>query len=270
MTLFQCPICSNPLARQGQGFVCTGNHHFDTAKEGYVNLLPVQHKASKVPGDSKEMVMARRQFLAAGHFDFLRQALITTIETSLPSIGALLDSGCGEGYYTNAISHALPEVDVYGIDIAKAAVKYAAKRSDSVNYAVASSSRYPIKDACVDVVTKVFAPIDHNQALRILKPKGQLISVVPGPRHLWQLKQQIYDTPKEHQVEKVFERFELVNSEGLKQQVMLEQSDDIAALLQMTPFAWKLQSDSPLKDRLITTGHFDITFDFVINRYQVS
>ena len=33
-------------------------HQFDKAKEGYVNLLPVQHKKSKNPGDDAQMVQA--------------------------------------------------------------------------------------------------------------------------------------------------------------------------------------------------------------------
>ncbi len=47
---------------------CAENHQFDCAKEGYVNLLPVQHKRSKDPGDNAEMMQARRQFLDAGHY----------------------------------------------------------------------------------------------------------------------------------------------------------------------------------------------------------
>ena len=29
-------------------------HSFDVAREGYVNLLPVQHKNSREPGDAEE------------------------------------------------------------------------------------------------------------------------------------------------------------------------------------------------------------------------
>lgn len=45
------------------------------AKEGYVNLLPVQHKRSRDPGDSAEMMQARRAFLDAGHYQPLREQL---------------------------------------------------------------------------------------------------------------------------------------------------------------------------------------------------
>jgi len=46
-------------------------HSFDIASQGYANLLPVQHKRSRDPGDSKEMVAARRRFLTAGFYSRL-------------------------------------------------------------------------------------------------------------------------------------------------------------------------------------------------------
>ena len=51
---FSCPLCHQPLTQANNSFVCPGRHQFDVAKEGYVNLLPVQHKRSRDPGDSAE------------------------------------------------------------------------------------------------------------------------------------------------------------------------------------------------------------------------
>lgn len=50
------------------------------AKEGYVNLLPVQHKRSRDPGDSAEMMQARRAFLDAGHYQPLRDAIVNVLK----------------------------------------------------------------------------------------------------------------------------------------------------------------------------------------------
>ena len=61
-----CPVCQNPLIQNGKNLSCEKNHSFDQAKQGYVNLLPVQFKHSKAPGDNKEMVVARRAFLDKG------------------------------------------------------------------------------------------------------------------------------------------------------------------------------------------------------------
>lgn len=48
--MFTCPICKESLQLNGKSLVCENNHCFDYAKQGYVNLLPVQQKKSLHPG----------------------------------------------------------------------------------------------------------------------------------------------------------------------------------------------------------------------------
>ena len=93
---YSCPLCHAPLARRDNSFICPQRHQFDLAKEGYVNLLPVQFKRSRDPGDSAEMMQARREFLDAGHYQPLREAVSAYLHTFAPT--DLLDIGCGEGY----------------------------------------------------------------------------------------------------------------------------------------------------------------------------
>ena len=64
---FRCPLCKGPLLAVGRSLRCPAGHSFDQAAEGYVNLLPVNARRAKDPGDNKEMVAARRRFLQAGH-----------------------------------------------------------------------------------------------------------------------------------------------------------------------------------------------------------
>ena len=98
---FSCPLCHAPLTRAEKTFICPLGHQFDRAKEGYVNLLPVQHKRSRDPGDSAEMMQARRAFLDAGHYQPLRDAVVDLLRQYLTEgASAMLDIGCGEGYYT--------------------------------------------------------------------------------------------------------------------------------------------------------------------------
>ena len=99
---YSCPLCHAPLTRSGNSYLCPQRHQFDRAKEGYVNLLPVQHKRSRDPGDSAEMMQARRAFLDAGHYQPLRDAVSAKLRAIKPE--QLLDIGCGEGYYTHAFA----------------------------------------------------------------------------------------------------------------------------------------------------------------------
>jgi 23S rRNA (guanine745-N1)-methyltransferase len=99
------------------------------AKEGYVNLLPVQHKRSRDPGDSAEMMQARRAFLDAGHYLPLRETVAQMLNDILPFATAMLDIGCGEGYYTARFAEIAREKGAtFGLDVSKVAIRAAAKR----------------------------------------------------------------------------------------------------------------------------------------------
>lgn len=102
------PLCFSPLKLNNNSWQCSNNHQFDRAKEGYVNLLPVQHKRSKDPGDSAEMMQSRRQFLNAGHYDPMRQCVTEKLAQYLSEQSEnVLDIGCGEGYYTDYFMQSL-------------------------------------------------------------------------------------------------------------------------------------------------------------------
>ena len=114
VSLFICPLCQSPLQPAADTWRCDGSlhpkqtvHPFDVARQGYVNLLPVQQKKSKAPGDSQQSIDARKRFLNAGHYQPLNDlicqkmaALLTAKKASLEQKDKLinwLDIGCGEG-----------------------------------------------------------------------------------------------------------------------------------------------------------------------------
>ena len=148
---WQCPLCGAPLAGD-VSLKCARNHSFDRAKEGYWHLLPVQSMRTKAPGDSKEMVAARRAFLNAGYYGIFGQAAgELCLEYGQPAApGAalhLLDAGCGEGWYDRCIAQQFAKagrpLQLAGFDIAKPAVRLAAKALPAARYAVASSFSPP-------------------------------------------------------------------------------------------------------------------------------
>ena len=103
---FLCPLCGEALQGVPGGLRCPGGHRFDRAREGYVHLLPVGQKHSKAPGDDKGMVAARRAFLDRGWYSPLRDALCDLAVRYAPGPApAVLDAGCGEGFYTRSEEH---------------------------------------------------------------------------------------------------------------------------------------------------------------------
>ncbi|PHM38015.1 23S rRNA (guanine(745)-N(1))-methyltransferase [Xenorhabdus innexi] len=267
---YQCPLCHFPLQFSHHQWRCASNHQFDCAKEGYVNLLPVQHKRSKEPGDSAEMMQARRAFLQAGHYQPLQQKVIGLFERFLPEkAGMLLDIGCGEGYYTAAVQKALnlkQPVTVYGLDVAKIAVRYGAKRYPDVHFCVASSHRLPFGDASLDGILRIYAPCKAAELFRVVKSGGIVLTVTPGPRHLYQLKELIYQDVHLHpENTEQLEGYELVTEETLAYEMQLD-GKQAYNLLQMTPFAWKASEDA--KSRLVVQELFNCEADFTLKVYR--
>lgn len=268
MPSYLCPLCQQPLNLSGRTYKCASNHQFDLAKEGYVNLLPVQHKRSKDPGDNKEMMQARRQFLDGGHYQPMRDA-VSGLLTSLlaDKTGAeLLDIGCGEGYYTSFFAGQLTETEVYGLDISKVMVRYGAKRYPNVDFLVASSQRLPFADNQLDAVVRIYAPCNGDELARTVKNNGVVVTVTPGPRHLFQLKAGIYDDVRLHDVPvENLPGFALETEQSVAYLMTLN-STDATTLLQMTPFAWR--APESLWQALKDAEQFECEADFTLRVYR--
>lgn len=186
-----CPICGAPLEKRERALVCPGHHSFDIARQGYVNLLPVQQKHSQDPGDTREQVLSRRAFLDTGTYAPILEALIEAAREYGAS-GELLDVGCGEGYYCAGLSQALG-LPLTGVDISKEAVRAAAARYKGPNWLCATAAHLPVGDEGVGLLTSLFALTLPEEFLRVLRPGGLYIQVVAAEDHLLGLKRIIYD-----------------------------------------------------------------------------
>ena len=266
---YLCPLCEKLLLphTSGKEYLCENNHHFDLAKEGYLNLLPVQEKRSKDPGDNQQMIRARSSFLEAGFYSPLVRALVEIVDSLKESDQKmkLLDLGCGEGYYSRQIEKLCrnsDQLELHGLDIAKNAIKIAAKKQNNAKFIVASSNKPPYADHYFDLIFKIYAPSNDQQLKRIIKPDGTLLIVTPGPRHLWQLKEFIYEKVNEHSLElELPNGFELVNSQRISYKIIPDQ-DERMTLLQMTPFAWR--ADEDCQKRIHEPAELEIETDFVL------
>ena len=255
------------LHQASKGYYCSKKHHFDLAKEGYLNLLPAQYKKSKQPGDSRAMMRARRNFLEAGFYQPMAKALAGIINThqTAPTEMHILDVGCGEGYYSRQIeaySDDSKKLDLHGIDIAKNAILAAAKKQDNARFIVASTNNMPYADQYFDLLLRIYAPANDQEISRLLKPQGLLLIVTPGPRHLWQLKEFIYKEVKEHAVDAPLpEDFSLIESQRVSFKIQPDR-DQRMALLQMTPFAWRANAD--VQNKIQHSHDLQIETDFIL------
>ena len=175
-SLLRCPLCAQPLDRQDTRYLCPRGHSFDRAAAGYVHLLPANKLHSKDPGDDKAMAAARNRFLSGGYYDPLRDALTRLALAYAPDRAQILDAGCGEGYYSAALFQALLQAGKHprmaGVDLSKHALRRAAKRQGSIEFAVASVYDLPVADQQIDLLVNCFSP---------LAPAGSTAMWFPAP-----------------------------------------------------------------------------------------
>ena len=184
-----CPVCGTALSRIEKSYVCERRHSFDIARQGYVNLLPVQNKHSLSPGDTKAMLLSRRAFLERGYYAPLCRSVCERLKKYIPG-RVIIDVGCGEGYYTCMMKQY--GFSVMGADIAKEAARMACSRSREILWTVATASHLPAADECADAVTAVFSLFMNDEYARVLKRGGIVVEVTAGSKHLTELKELIY------------------------------------------------------------------------------
>ena len=275
---FKCPSCDQALILQDdpqpRTYRCNNQHSFDLAREGYLNLLLPQHKRSRNPGDSDEMIRSRQRFLNAGYYEPLSDAIVAAVAKAASGPEqTVLDLGCGEGYYMQqlrmASATASTKLKLLGMDISKFAVRLAAKRKMDARLAVDSVYNIPLFENRVDTAISVFSPISIEETARVLKPGGQLIMVGPGAEHLAGLTALIYEQSLPHGgntagLEKA-SQFNFLEQIEIKQTIDVTGSD-ILDLLKMTPYYWHSRPEQ--QEMLAKLDKLETLIHFKINVYQ--
>ncbi len=268
-----CPLCHLPLERSSGRWRCGSGHSFDSAREGHVHLLPVQHKRSRDPGDSKEMVAARRRFLAAGHYQPLADAVCSRLLQDVPAAAqaplSVLDAGCGEGFYLRALAAASTRpLALLGLDISKWAVLAAARQQRDATWVVGSNANLPVQPGTLDAVLCLFGFPVHEQFQRVLKPGGLLLQADPGPRHLLQLRELIYPQlkPERDTPPTLPEGFALLCETPVRFDLKLATPQAIADLLLMTPHLFRASAQG--KARVAALQTLDLHVDVRLQTLQ--
>lgn len=265
MNLLMCPVCRQALLLKDRTWRCESNHSYDVAKQGYVNLHVVQHKHSKNPGDTPESVQARRAFLSAGFYAPLQQAIVKKLREI--HIENLLDIGCGEGYYTDAMQAEVTQC--VGVDIAKNAVQVAAKLNQDVTWVVGTGAVLPVLNQSIDLCSSLFSPIPEQEILRVLKPVGYLLVVTPAVEHLYAMREALFEEVNAHEpnkfVEQLAENFELIEDWVIDAPMQLQQQD-LKNLIAMTPYAYKAKQD--LRQALEQKTEFAMSAQFQIYLFK--
>lgn len=272
-----CPLDGEALARDECRLVCANGHSFDIARQGYVNLLPVQHKKSRAPGDSKAMVEARQRFLDGGAYTPIAKKLRAEVVECLPQTGhaCILDAGCGEGYYLDSLAQNmdLPDsLSLIGMDIAKPAILAAARRNRELDWIVASNRTPPLLPNSVDLIICMFGFPVFDAFKKLLKPGGHVILVESGVDHLIELRRIIYAEIKTQTLPKleqaIEQGFALQQESALQFQLKAMPKAQLDDLLLMTPHLFRASHEG--KQRVNELEQIDLTVDVSFRRLQLT
>lgn len=260
-----CPLCGSPLVQEDRSCRCENRHSFDIARQGYVNLLSVQHKHSLQPGDTRQQVLARREFLEGGFYAPLVEALIQAA-LSYDAKGPLLDVGCGEGYYSTRLADAIA-CDLLGLDISKEAVRCAAGKYKNAQWVCATASRLPVSDHSVGLLTSLFALTLPEEFHRVLRHDGLFLQVLAAEDHLLGLKSIIYPELKRKSKDSVpqLPGFQLIQSLPVRFSFTVEK-EQVQNLLSMTPHAHRITKEGAA--RLAATTTLTDTASCILNIYR--
>ncbi len=239
----RCPVCRDPLSLSDGSrgpLRCPRGHSFDQARQGYVQLAatPLAHA-----GDSPAMVAARQEFLNAGHYAMITEAL-GRAASAYHRGGLIFDLGAGPGHHLAGVLNALPpETLGLAADVSKPAVRAAARSHPHADAIVCDAWQpLPIADATIGVALDVFAPRPGAEFARILRPDGVLLVVTPTAEHLAELIEPLdllhVDPAKGARVEaNLGSAFSLEEQESLGSRMNLSHAD-VATLVGMGPSAW--------------------------------
>ncbi|MEO9138836.1 MAG: putative RNA methyltransferase [Jatrophihabitans sp.] len=250
--VLRCPVCGEPVWVADAVLACGLGHHFDIARQGYVNLIA--GRGGPGTADSAAMVAARESFLGRGHYARIASATAeAAAEANIGTDDVVVDLAGGTGYY---LAHLLDEhSDAVGIcvDLSSPALRRAA-RAHARAAAIGADAWgvLPIASGAVRVLLSVFGPRNPDEIERVLTPDGTMIVVSPTPNHLQELAQPLgllaVDPAKPERQAAAFSRFHRLARRTEQYSIVLDR-DDLAAVVGMGPSAVHIDA-SVLRERV--------------------
>ncbi len=267
-----CPVCKNALLKDEKSYFCCGEkrHCYDISSSGHVNLFP----GRATGGDDKKAVRSRTEFLNLGYYQPIADK-VCEILAELNEECAVVDAGCGEGYYTNRIAQKTG-AQVYGFDLSKEAIISAsksAKRQGIFNsvFGVAGIYDLPVADESANAITNIFAPCAEVEFCRALKENGLLVVVTAGKNHLYGLKKAIYDTVHTNESRADMPQNMLLEEKhNVAYKIQLDNSEVIRNLFSMTPYSYRTSEKDMQKLLALTSLETEVEVDIFVYRKGVA
>src|SRR5690606_26468439 len=158
------------------------------------------------------------------------------------------------------------------VDISKDALKRAARRSNRIDWLVASGGQLPFLPHSLDMITCLFTNLMPQGFARVLKPGAPVILLNTGSEHLLELRQQIYGEVNRQAFDPVpamqQHGSQLSGDQPLTYQTQLTSQQAIMDLLLMTPHRWKIRDEA--LQRLHQLAELPIAIDVRLQQFTYS
>ena len=112
-----------------------------------------------------------------------------------------------------------------------------------------------------NLLLNVFAPFAASEFLRVLSPHGVVLQVIPGARHLWEMKCCLYERPYENE-EPVLAPDGFVLEKQIRVRYVFDASENQWDLFFMTPYMWRTSPQD--REKLMNTALSSLTADFLL------
>jgi 23S rRNA (guanine745-N1)-methyltransferase len=269
-----CPLCGSHFVLAESSLRCVHGHTYDVARQGYVNLVAGDAKAST--GDTLAMVRARDDFLSAGHYATIARAVadVAAHYCRAESDGCVLDVGAGTGYYLAHVLDRLPGRMGLALDASKHAARYAARAHTRAGAIVCDTwGALPVLTDSAALILNVFAPRNVPEFRRVLIADGVLLVVTPTQNHLCELVEPLgllnVDARKEERLGgQLAGLFRQVESLGVEVAMRLSHAE-IEALAAMGPSAWHARG-TEVQERIAELPEpIEVTASVTVSAYAV-
>ncbi|MFC0301206.1 putative RNA methyltransferase [Virgibacillus soli] len=269
--VFQCPLCKSPIKVVDlKSLICTNNHTYDFAKQGYVNMMarPVKSHYDKQLFAARHKIIAESKLYTEVHKK-ISEVMRKHVNGKEESI-RIFDAGCGEGSHLQQIVNECKDDKITGIglDISKEGIALAARNhKESMIWLVGDLASSPFTDQSLQTVLNFLSPANYKEFKRILAPGGLMIKVVPRTHYLKELRDEIFGKTDKESYENdktvsLFQtHFDLVNQIKLNYTKKLSKAE-LINLVHMSPLAWN--SDEAKIATFLNQDFRDITIDLDI------
>lgn len=269
--IFICPLCKKQMQMVNlQSLVCSSQHCFDIAKQGYINLLS---RVSNAKYD-KKIFEYRRVISKCGLFNPLHAAVSEIIISQLPKIEpiSILDAGCGEGTHLNNIKIEINQKKLnpllaVGIDISKEGISFAASEYSNAIWCVADLANCPFASQQFNFILNILSPANYSEFQRLITDDGLVIKIIPEQDYLKELREIFYEGLDKQVysnsliISHFNEHFKLLDVESIRYQVNLS-APLIEPLLGMTPLSWGTTKER--LEKILLMNLKQVTMDFKI------